>query len=687
MAGLRYKAYISYSHKDEPWAAWLHRALESYRVPRNLVGNKTSAGEVPARIRPVFRDRDDLSSATDLEGTVKQALSDSENLIVVCSPEAAASHWVKEEIRYFASIGRADRVFCIIVDGEPAADGSVSACFSSALAEVGHQEPLAADVRKWADGKHVAKLKLIAGLLGLRLDELRQRDMQRRHKRQVIVGLGVVAALTLTIMTVFSQISERHEREKNEQLATFVVDLGERLQSDTDLETLALISAEASKHLQSLDPDKLSPETGNKIALAIRQMGWVSQYQGRPDEALEAFQRSRDLFSRLHNKYPNLPELLFGLGNAEFYIGNLHNDQGRYESALESMQNYYRLSRELLETDPDNLDWILELSYSHNNLAAVQMGSGKGIDEVTLGHVEEAIRLMETVVALRPGDNSLADVYATTLAWAADAQIQACNLAEAMTLRERVRELAESSSREAPGKNDLKRGYAFALTGIARVQVVTGRTELAEQNLVLAISILQQLSAADPSNTRYLEDVWFRRMILAKLLGDTGQLDSARTLMKELELDFEAAGEFTEQALVSQKEYIELLLAHVDVEAQMRNVASANKLLETVLQLQLSSSDPPTRDIFDTQRLVLARYQWWLLNGKNNFDDFPTIPEFRSASAAEFRSCLEADSAARMYIIEDDRDSAASEVSYLRSRGYADPNFIRFCQKHDLCKP
>jgi len=379
MAEPRYKAYISYSHKDESWAAWLHRALESYRVPRNLVGNKTSVGEVPARIRPVFRDRDDLSSATDLEETVKQSLADSESLVLVCSPNAATSHWVKEEIRYFAHLGRADRIFCIIVGGEPAADGSVSSCFSSALAEIGIQEPLAADVRKWADGKHVAKLKLIAGLLGLRLDELRQRDTQRRHKRQVFIGLGVLVALTLAIMTAFSQISERHEREKNEQLATFVVDLGERLQSDADLETLALISAEASRHLQSLDPDKLSAETGKKVALAIRQMGWVSQHQGRPDEALDTFRRSRDLLLRLHNKYPEIPELLFELGNAEYYIGNLHNEQGRYESALELMQSYYDLSRKLLDTDPDNPDWILEVAYSHNNLAAVHLESGRGI--------------------------------------------------------------------------------------------------------------------------------------------------------------------------------------------------------------------------------------------------------------------------------------------------------------------
>ncbi|HBE92776.1 MAG TPA: hypothetical protein DDW55_09695, partial [Gammaproteobacteria bacterium] len=124
----KYKAYISYSHCDERWASWLHRALESYRIPRKLVGTKTGVGEVPSRIKPVFRDRDDLSSASDLGGTVKQALSDSENMIVICSPDAAASHWVNEEIRGFASLGRGKQIFCVIVDGEPGGVGTASTC-------------------------------------------------------------------------------------------------------------------------------------------------------------------------------------------------------------------------------------------------------------------------------------------------------------------------------------------------------------------------------------------------------------------------------------------------------------------------------------------------------------------------------------------------------------------------------
>ena len=167
MSKFRYKAFISYSHTDESWARWLHRAIEAYHLPRNLVGLKTTMGEVPARIKPVFRDRDELSSASNLGDTVKQALSDSENLIVVCSPSGAASFWVKEEIREFIRLGRRDRIFCVIVDGEASASGSVAAVFPDAIAEAGMEEPLAADVRKWADGKQLAKLKLISGMLGI----------------------------------------------------------------------------------------------------------------------------------------------------------------------------------------------------------------------------------------------------------------------------------------------------------------------------------------------------------------------------------------------------------------------------------------------------------------------------------------------------------------------------------------
>jgi len=650
------------------------------------VGKQTVAGEVPARIRPVFRDRDDLSSATDLEDSVKQALVNSENLIVICSPASASSRWVGEEIHQFASPGRANRIFCIIVDGEPASDGSVAACFHPALKEIGCKEPLAADVRKWADGKHIAKVKLIAGLLGLRLDELRQRDLQRRHRRYGVVGLGVVAAMALSIMTVLSQIAERNEREKTEQLATFIVDLGERLQSDTDLETLALISSESFKHLKGIDPNKLAPETGTKVGLVLRQMGRVSQFQGRPEEALEAFQQSRDLFASLNRRYPDEPGLMFELGNAEYFIGNLYFHQDRFESALEPMQNYHLMTAKLLKTDPENPDWIMELSYSHNNLAALQIASGKGLNEETLSHIDMAVQLMESVVALRPKSKAVADSFATTLAWAADAQVKACNLEAAWVLRLRVKTLAESASQADPGNNDLKRRYAYSISGIASIQVLTGMLKQATENLQKAIDILQQLSDADLSNVDYQYQVNYRRSLLAELLGETAHLAEAASIMNELATSGMYSTNAEDQGEVKRSDYVDFLLSYADIEAHLGNLESAQDFLQKTIQIQARNKEVKQGDIDDIHRIVMTRYQWWELNPMETFEAFPSLPDDRQNLTDEFRSCMEADSAARIFVIANNISRATLEVKYLQSRGYAEPKFIRFCQNHDLCQ-
>jgi len=101
MSGFKYRAFISYSHRDAPWARWLHNALERYRVDRDLVGRATPAGSVPKTLRPIFRDRDEFSAGHSLTEQSLTALDASQFLVVLCSPNAAHSKYVNEEVRYF----------------------------------------------------------------------------------------------------------------------------------------------------------------------------------------------------------------------------------------------------------------------------------------------------------------------------------------------------------------------------------------------------------------------------------------------------------------------------------------------------------------------------------------------------------------------------------------------------------
>ena len=57
----------------------------------------------------------------------------------------------------------------------------------------------------------------------------------------------------------------------------------------------------------------------------------------------------------------------------------------------------------------------------------------------------------------------------------------------------------------------------------------------------------------------------------------------------------------------------------------------------------------------------------------------------RRGEDVEFRSCVEADSSARMYVIDGQYEKALEEVKYLLDRGYTEPAFIRFCRQNALC--
>jgi hypothetical protein len=211
MSVSRYWAFISYSQRDVKWAQWLHKELETYRIPRMWIGRHIGNLTIPRRLVPIFRDREELPSAGDLGSKIREALAASHSLIVICSPYAAASPWVNEEVRTFKSLGRSDHIFPLIVDGEPYASDhpecGLPECFPAALrfavdADGGvsdrRAEPLAADAREGKDGRSDARLKLIAGILGIGFDALRRREQTRQRRRR----LKLAAASAATALAV-----------------------------------------------------------------------------------------------------------------------------------------------------------------------------------------------------------------------------------------------------------------------------------------------------------------------------------------------------------------------------------------------------------------------------------------------------------------------------------------------------
>lgn len=218
-----YRAFISYSHSDQKVARWLHRAIENYRVPSPLVGTQGEAGTIPRRLGKVFRDEEELAGAAQLGPQLEDPLRASDALIVICSPKAAASRWVDHEIRFFKRIHPDRPVLAVIAEGEPS---GAQSCFPESLLygvtpkgeidRAAPMEPLAPDLQK-SDNATV-KLKLIAGLLGVRYDDLARRELRRaRRQMALVIGLTATVIVALSGLTAWALTSRHYAIEQRDQ--------------------------------------------------------------------------------------------------------------------------------------------------------------------------------------------------------------------------------------------------------------------------------------------------------------------------------------------------------------------------------------------------------------------------------------------------------------------------------------
>ena len=234
---------------EHRWAEWLRQEIRAYVIPPQLVGGLNLRGEkIPARIEAVFVEETNRSGG-GLTAEDLPTLAASLNLLVVCSPAATRSRLTDESIRKFKQLGKSGRILAAIVEGVPHAPaGSEAECFPQALkfAVDAHgqttdapAEPIAADFTAgkgepgWTDltafdahlrrrgmpaaeiaqressyrlRRELMKLKVIAGVLGIGLGELTERDkayqqeqakLRARATRLKATAIGAAALVAL----------------------------------------------------------------------------------------------------------------------------------------------------------------------------------------------------------------------------------------------------------------------------------------------------------------------------------------------------------------------------------------------------------------------------------------------------------------------------------------------------------
>lgn len=208
MGQYKYKAFISYRHEpfDKQVAEKLRKLLEVYHPDKNL---KKSDDKII-----IFRDEDELPLSNDLNQDIKEALMDSEFLIVICSPALKDSKWCTEEVRYFKELhnGSTSNIITVLISRTPQESFIRELRYSNVNGEEIEVEPLAANIVADSEKESFRKLKkeyirILARFYNVGFDTLYQREKRRKRNRNCIFGGVLLIIAIVAIASVIAVIS------------------------------------------------------------------------------------------------------------------------------------------------------------------------------------------------------------------------------------------------------------------------------------------------------------------------------------------------------------------------------------------------------------------------------------------------------------------------------------------------
>jgi len=448
-----YWCFISYRHNDNrevgrEWASWLHQAIETYEVPEGLVDQVNERGDtIPPRLFPVFRDEEELPADAELSTRINRALRESRFLVVVCSPAAVESRFVNDEIRTFKTFGKDDRILAMIIRGEPNAAkvlgkqgldiATRQECFPLSLRQrydASGQildetaEPIAADFRlengsegwttpeahrqelvkqivptaeiaarvdTYSQRSEHMKLKIIAGIIGVPLGTLTERDkahqLARAHQKakalrrwlvvMSVLGLLILVAGAMALIQWRTAEAQRRKavtaREQAEELIGFMVgDLQSKLAPIGGLSLANSVNQRVAAYYRSQGQQGQTPLTLRRRAMFYDNLGNLQAAQGALNEALKSYNSALEIRQTLALQEPDKDDWQSDLCLSYVKVGDVLKTQGDLVYALKSYQDSRTICERFVAGSFPQREWQWSLSISFERIGDVQEAQG-----------------------------------------------------------------------------------------------------------------------------------------------------------------------------------------------------------------------------------------------------------------------------------------------------------------------
>ena len=507
-----YDAFISYNHaKDSALAARLQRLIQRLGKPWYV-----------RRAARVFRDDTSLSATPHMWPTIVEALKASRFLILIASPESAASRWVFQETQYWLANKGPDSMLLALTAGElhwhPQANDFVWSEDTPLPLSLKGQlklEPKWIDLRAFRDSaggsaaEFSAAADLAAAVRGIPKEDLLSEEV-RQHRRAM--SLSTLAAACLLLLSIAAGWEWRQATVQREIAIT---------QRDRAEKSLLATVAGANDLVLTLAV-KLRQTLGVPTAMVnefLQKVGSLQDNLTKYNASSVDLERAKAVTLRARSQ-------------ALFTEGDLNG-------ALADAEQSSQILEALLQASKDDQGLNSELSYSLDREGEALSALGRHAD--ALKAFRRALTTRQLLALSAQTDATLNAVrqreLATALTSTGDEYFALQQYSEASDLYQESLKKSASLAKLKPDDPNTQEDVAVGYDRIARIRLQDGDGDATISSLDESIKIRERLTKQDPMNSRWQENLAINYDTVGALHVARKEFGDARdALQKSLEI-------------------------------------------------------------------------------------------------------------------------------------------------------
>lgn len=331
-----------------------------------------------------------------------------------------------------------------------------------------------------------------------------------------ILATLTVGLAALTAALFISLNEAKDSREKAQQFSDVIFEVANDLQKTGDMAVLSNISLKTLSALEiSTRKTKTASDHINE-SRALDLAGNVFMSKGNQRQAYESFKKALESAKKAKLSSSSMATALEQYGQAEFWMGNYFFNLRKFDDAEKHWNEYNRQYAELHQSNPSNVDYAMELSFSLDNLGTIY--ENKGDRRKALSAYQGSLSLKIKCINARTDNDDWIFESIVTRSKIGNIQLISGDLKDAQKTYEiSIEKLSPLVDRNRPAL-EWKRQLASLYQIKARLSVMQGNADLAKIEIGKSIHHLDEIISTPSDRADW-------RKMLAKAHFDAADID------------------------------------------------------------------------------------------------------------------------------------------------------------------